>query len=49
MITSLKWRTNDAENRIILAALKVIELMSFKNNNEFNLYKWAFVFEHFGV
>ncbi len=32
-----------------MAALKLLELMSFKDIDEFNLHKWAFLFENYAV
>ena len=41
MINSKKWDIND-RNRVTLAALKLLELISYKDIDEFNLHKWAF-------
>ena len=34
---------------IILAALKLLEIISCTDIDEFNLHKWAFVFEHYSI
>ena len=44
MINSNKWDSNN-KNRVTLAALKLLELISCKDIDEFNLHKWAFLIE----
>lgn len=45
MILSHKMTKKDEKKKIILAALKLIELISCKDIEEFNLHRWAFLFE----
>ena len=45
MILSKKWTKKDDKKKIIIAALKLIELISCKDIEEFNLHRWAFLFE----
>ena len=44
MIKSKKWDVND-KNRVTIAALKLLELISCRDIDEFNLHKWAFQIE----
>ena len=37
------------EISILLAALKLLELLSICNVDEFNLYQWVFIYDYFGV
>jgi hypothetical protein len=45
MILSKKLQKKDDKKKIIIAALKLIELISCKDIEEFNLHRWAFLFE----
>ena len=45
MIRSGKWEKKSQNHNIILAALKLLELISCTDIEEFNLHKWAFLFE----
>lgn len=49
MIRSSKWEKRGEFNNVIIAALKLLELISCSDIDEFNLHKWAFVYEYFGV
>ena len=39
----------DPQCQVVIAALKVIELLSCQSNSEFNIHKWQFVYEQIGV
>lgn len=45
MIRSNKWDKKSHNHNIILAALKLLELISCTDIEEFNLHRWAFLFE----
>lgn len=45
MICSNKWDKKSQNHNIILAALKLLELISCTDIEEFNLHRWAFLFE----
>ena len=49
MIRSKKWEKKCMENEIIVAALKLLEIITCSDIDEFNLHKWAFVFEYYEV
>jgi len=40
---------SSGNQEIILAALKLLEIISCTDIDEFNLHKWAFVFEHYSI
>jgi hypothetical protein len=43
-------KTKSSGNQeIILAAMKLLEIISCTDIDEFNLHKWAFVFEHYSI
>lgn len=48
LIKSTKWEKTK-NNEIVIAALKLLELISFTDIEEFNLHRWAFLFEYFGI
>ena len=48
LIKSTKWEITK-NNEIVIAALKLLELISFTDIEEFNLHRWAFLFEYFGI
>jgi len=33
----------------VIACLKLLELISFTDIEEFNLHRWAFLFDYFGI
>lgn len=49
LIKPNKWQQKSQGNEVLLAAFKLLEIISCLDIDEFNLHKWAFVFEHFGV
>lgn len=49
MIRSSKWEKRGESHNIIIAALKLLELISCADIDEFNLHRWAFFYEYFGV
>ncbi len=49
MIKSKKYGNESKSHEIIIAALKLLELISFMDIEEFNLHRWAFIFEFYGV
>lgn len=49
LIKPNKWADKSPGNEVLLAAFKLLEIISCLDIDEFNLHKWAFVFEHYGV
>lgn len=49
LIKPNKWADKSPGNEVLLAAFKLLEIISCLDIDEFNLHKWAFVFEYFGV
>lgn len=37
------------QEEIFIAALKLLEMISYADIDEFNLHRWAFIFDYFGV
>ena len=49
MIKQKKLKDQSKQHEIIIAALKLLELISFTDIEEFNLHRWAFLFDYYGV
>ena len=49
LISQKKWQQKSPNNEVALAAFKLLEIISCLDIDEFNLHKWAFVFEFYGV
>lgn len=49
LIKPNKWQQKSTSNEVTLAAFKLLEIISCLDIDEFNLHKWAFVFEYYGV
>lgn len=49
LIKTKKWQQKSTQNEVTLAAFKLLEIISCLDIDEFNLHKWAFVFEYYGV
>lgn len=44
-----QWEDKDHNKKVKIAALKLLELMGSMDIDEFNLHKWAFLYENFCV
>lgn len=48
-LVQLMDRKSSLDLCVILAGLKLLELLSICNVDEFNLYQWVFIYDYFGV